>query len=542
MPFGVLEDYTLPQVPGTVSLTDTYQDRDLKKVGDITLVPQPSDNPDDPLNWSPWKKHILLFVVTLTSGVTVALGPMISPGLPLLAMQFQKSLDVVSTYLVGLFILWTGIFTFFTSAAASVWGKRVIFITSGIALLALNAWGFFAKSFPQFVAMRLMQGFASAPFETLVTSTVQDIFFVHERGQKLAVWGFMITTGVLLGQVISGQMIQQLGVEYTFGICSLIFIPLVVATFFFVPETVYHRNTSTKGVELLQKTGTATTATAKSDIDITTTISTTEILRIRAGQHPAPARSPISSFGGGELAVFRGRVSDESFWRQVILPFPLFLYPAVIFGSFIYGSFFAWLVAVSVVSVPMFSAPPYNLSPAQVGLTNLPLLFAGLAGAPVSGWLADKVIRSMAKRNNGVYEPEFRLTLMAIAAVLSTVAFLGLGSSVGAGAPLAVPLFFVSCHSMAIPFASQAAYTYVTDCHPRDANQAFVTIGLVKGVLTFLSATFINGWFEVKGAKRVFWTIAAVNAALSQLTVPMYVFGKRFRALVARKIQTRISK
>ncbi|KAK5234551.1 hypothetical protein LTR47_004585 [Exophiala xenobiotica] len=124
MPFGVLEDYTLPQVPGTVSLTDTYQDRDLKKVGDITLVPQPSDNPDDPLN---------------------CLGPMISPGLPLLAMQFQKSLDVVSTYLVGLFILWTGIFTFFTSAAASVWGKRVIFITSGIALLALNAWGFFAK-------------------------------------------------------------------------------------------------------------------------------------------------------------------------------------------------------------------------------------------------------------------------------------------------------------------------------------------------------------------------------------------------------------
>jgi hypothetical protein len=26
MPFGVLEDYTLPRVPGTVSLTDTHQD------------------------------------------------------------------------------------------------------------------------------------------------------------------------------------------------------------------------------------------------------------------------------------------------------------------------------------------------------------------------------------------------------------------------------------------------------------------------------------------------------------------------------------
>ncbi len=338
--------------------------------------------------------------------------------------------------------------------------------------------------------------------------------------------------------MISGQIIQQLGVEYTFGICSLIFIPLVVATFFFVPETVYHRNTTTKGVELLHKT--TTNATTKSgsgtdtDIDTTTSISTTEIASIQpAGEQPAaPARGP-SFWGGKELVVFRGRVSDESFWRQVILPFPLFLYPAVIFGSFIYGSFFAWLVAVSVVSVPMFSAPPYNLSPAQVGLTNLPLLFAGLAGAPVSGWLADKVIRSMAKRNNGVYEPEFRLTLMAIAAVLSTVAFLGLGASVGAGAPLAVPLVFISCHSMAIPFASQAAYTYVTDCHPSDANQAFVTIGLVKGILTFVSTTFINGWFEASGPKSVFWTIAALNGALSLLTLPMYVFGKRFRALVS---------
>jgi hypothetical protein len=70
---------------------------------------------------------------------------MISPGLPLLAMEYQKSLDVISTYLVGLFILWTGAFTFFTSAAASVWGKRVVFVLSAAALLALNAWGAFVK-------------------------------------------------------------------------------------------------------------------------------------------------------------------------------------------------------------------------------------------------------------------------------------------------------------------------------------------------------------------------------------------------------------
>lgn len=47
--------------------------------------------------------------------------------------------------------------------------------------------------------MRAVQGAASAPVETLVTSTVSDIFFVHQRGQKLAIWGLAILTGVLLG-------------------------------------------------------------------------------------------------------------------------------------------------------------------------------------------------------------------------------------------------------------------------------------------------------------------------------------------------------
>lgn len=52
---------------------------------------------------------------------------------------------MVTTYLVGLFVLWAGIFTFFTSAAATVWGKRIMYVTSSVALLGLNTWGFFTK-------------------------------------------------------------------------------------------------------------------------------------------------------------------------------------------------------------------------------------------------------------------------------------------------------------------------------------------------------------------------------------------------------------
>lgn len=178
-----------------------------------------------------------------------------------------------------------------------------------------------------------------------------------------------------------------------------------------------------------------------------------------------------------------------------------------------------------------------NLGPAQIGLTNLPLLVVGLIGSPLSGWMADAVAKFMAKRNNGIFEPEFRLTLMLIATPLATAGFLGFGMSVQNGAPLVWPIVFMSIHSLSVPFASQASLTYVIDCHPKDANQAFVTINFTKAVFTFLATTYANGWFASAGPRAVFDAITLINLGICALTIPAYVFGKRFRGMVSHQVQ-----
>lgn len=149
--------------------------------------------------------------------------------------------------------------------------------------------------------------------------------------------------------------------------------------------------------------------------------------------------------------------------------------------------------------------------------------------------MADAVAKFMAKRNNGVFEPEFRLTLMLIATPLATAGFLGFGMSVQNGAPLAWPIVFMSIHALSVPFASQASLTYVIDCHPKDANQAFVTINFAKAVFTFMATTYANGWLASVGPKAVFDAITLINLGVCLLTIPAYVFGKRFRSLVSRQ-------
>jgi len=157
------------------------------------------------------------------------------------------------------------------------------------------------------------------------------------------------------------------------------------------------------------------------------------------------------------------------------------VYPAVLFSTIVNGAFFVALISMGVLSVQIFSAPPYLLSPGQVGLTNLPLFIVALIANPLAGWLSDAGAKWMAKRNNGTFEPEFRMLLMIPAAILSTVAFVGFGISAERELPLPWLIFYASVLSLAVPFAIVPALTYVIDCHP-----------MVSSLLLLLYSPFLS--------------------------------------------------
>jgi MFS family permease len=457
------------------------------------------------------RKETIMILLAFSSGVTTALGPMVTPGIPLIAMKYNVSLDMVSSLIIGFLAFWIGLTTFFSAAGANIWGKRPFFLVSTVILLATNVWGYFTTSFTSLAVMRVVQGIASAPLETLVTSTVSDMYFVHQRGTRISIWGCMLASGVLLGQTIAGAIIENISFEATFGISAIIFIPIFFGMYFFVVETSYN------------KPRPSTTTTKKFPDEKSDGVSYLEIEELDE-QKETYAQ---------QLRIFRGRLNEESFWKNAWKPVPLIAYPAVLFSTVVYGSYFTWLLTISVLSVSIFSAAPYELGPAQIGLTNLPLLVVGLIGSPLSGWLADAISKFMARRNNGIFEPEFRLVLMIPATIFATIGFLGFGISAQQGAPIVWPIVFMSIHSFSVPFASTASLTYVIDCHPRDANQAFVTINFTKAVFTFAATTYANGWLAQMGPQVVFGTITGVNLAICALTIPAYVFGKRFRSKVS---------
>jgi hypothetical protein len=238
-----------------------------------------------------------------------------------------------------------------------------------------------------------------------------------------------------------------------------------------------------------------------------------------------------------QIVIYRGRVSDRSFFKALIQPFPLLLFPSVIFATVVNGAFVTWLSVASVTRIQVISFPPYNLSPTKLAYIGLPGSVVTLLASVGSGLLSDKSIQFMARRNGGIYEPEFRLVLMIPAVLFSTLGFLTLGQAYAQRASVVKLVVYELFFQIGSPFASSASITYVFDClgntTKNRATEAFVAAHLFKALFAAISSVYVPAWFARVGPINCYTTLAVLNMCFAALTIPMYIYGKRLRGAVS---------
>jgi hypothetical protein len=238
---------------------------------------------------------------------------------------------------------------------------------------------------------------------------------------NLAVFGGAFFTPILVGRITH---VKTLGWPWTFyfvaiftGVC----LPLV---YFFVPETAFvrpnHLNTdiATDSVgkqEAYQKHPDHQTAYELN-------------AEARSSQEPITEppdhtsnRSGTGIFSGAGtpkkskaelLRIFNGRISTDSFWKLALRPFPLFGHPAVLWASLIQGAMVGWTVFMGIILAAIFLGPPLYWNEQQTGYAYAGPFIGAVVGFLMAGAIADWSAKYMTRKNNGVYEPEFRIILV----------------------------------------------------------------------------------------------------------------------------------
>ncbi len=165
----------------------------------LVLVPRPSDSdPNDPLRWPQWKKHVaFLSVCAFTFLTNYAIGGLAS-AFYLISIEFEKTLSETSALLLWP-ILVLGLFNFFWVPVANYFGKRPVFVFASGLLCVCYIWGACAASFNSLLWSNIIAAFAGSSTEALGASIVNDLYFLHERGAKMGIYMNFISGGNTVG-------------------------------------------------------------------------------------------------------------------------------------------------------------------------------------------------------------------------------------------------------------------------------------------------------------------------------------------------------
>jgi MFS family permease len=144
----------------------------------IALIPKPSNDPNDPLNWPLWQKDLMFGILCLMSALSVSNGSNIAQDMAILAGYFNRGfadIALLSAYLY----CGCGVAGAVVVPISRICGHRLLYILGALIITTSCIWAGQSRSYEDLFWARILQGVGTAPFEALMSVTVSDMYFVH---------------------------------------------------------------------------------------------------------------------------------------------------------------------------------------------------------------------------------------------------------------------------------------------------------------------------------------------------------------------------
>jgi MFS family permease len=373
---------------------------------------------------------------------------------------------------------------FFFIPLVHKYGRRPIYLFSTVLQLASCVWQAQTYSVGSYIGANLISGLGGAISEVIAQITVADLFFVHQHATMNEWFVIFQSAGAFLGPVASGYIVISQGWRWMWWWCVIFFALTTLCVIFLFEES--------KFVPILN---------GQSVIPATPALAT-ELSEDTMDKKRIPTEQAVTSRVATNLEIkpktYFQRMAlvtptEESllphFWQPIET---LFTFPAVTYAAITYGSTLAWFAMMTSLQATYMLMPPYNFDAIGIGLMNVAPFVGAVLGFPCGGYLSDKSILWLSKKNGGIYEPEQRLWLALPAVVLGPACILMFGLGLAYVCPSYFPKImyptnlFQGVHwsCLAVGFGvfgftlssiSGVSLSYLMDCY-QDVSSIFLYI------------------------------------------------------------------
>lgn len=321
-----------------------------------------------------------------------------------------------NTYAIGCATLALG--SFMLIPFALKYGLRPIYVLSSAAQMAIMIWAARTVTAGDWWGVNALQCWVGSLAETMVQMTVADVFFVHQRGMMNSIYIWASNFGSSLAPVAAGFVTASQGWRWVWWWMAIFFGVVLVAFIFGFEESKFDWTAAViHGVP-----PSPDVASIKSDAE-----------GQADKQQPAldPEKAAPSDLSPDEEPMTTVQIDPsiprKTYWQRLSLatttpgpfmlfarhayqPFQiLFTIPGVAYMSLVYAVLLAWSTVMSAALSTYMILPPYDFNSTQIGLMNLAPFIGNTLGSLICGPLSDWTILRLAKRNDGIYEPEMRL-------------------------------------------------------------------------------------------------------------------------------------
>ncbi|KAI8650814.1 MFS domain-containing protein [Fusarium keratoplasticum] len=499
--------------PGTVIIAD----RD-ELINGAILHPTPTDDPNDPLNWSALRKAVNFALVSLYVLLTFVQLDIGFTAWEQMQGELRFSVDQLNgSAAVNYAGLAVGCILFIPFAYK--YGRRPVYLFSALLQFVGCIWFATTKNIGDSYGSNLISGLGGAISETIAQMTIADLFFVHDHASMNGWYLFSTFTGAYLGPVASGYIVESQGWRWMWWWCVILFGINLVLILLFFEETKFTR----------VLTGSHEVASDQGERNESTETSRDKQAQLQQVSSAVQLESPPRKKSYRERLAWVTKTDGSmlhDFYQPVVV---LFTFPAVAYTAATFGTLLAWFaILVSTQSTYLF-LPPYNFTAVGVGLMNLAPFVGALPGVFFGGYLNDKSIVWLAKRNNGIYEPEMRLWIALPMAIITPAGILTFGLGLNSGASWPVLAVGLGMFAFGLTVASDVALSYSMDCYHDIVGTALVGVVFVRNVLAVVVLFALTPWTKAMGLQGLHIFISVVCFVVLLLPAVLLVWGKKGR-------------
>ncbi|ODA83233.1 hypothetical protein RJ55_01745 [Drechmeria coniospora] len=500
-----LDDNPANFPPGTVKLLSR---RGKGNDEEITRIPKPTNDPNDPLAWPMWRK---CFNFALLSAMTAA----IFTGMGIQSIfwgRMRKEMNITTAQLLtakALQLSGEALTCMLFIPFARKYGRRLLYILSTAVFTAAVWWSAYMKTAPELYLSNLLKGLAGAINETAVQMSIRDMFFIHQRGTANGIYFFALKFGFSLSPMAAGAQATAFGWRSCYQTLGAFMTVLTLLFALAYEETKYVRPMEYNGKDSVESLELGSVDSYMDEKPL-----------------PAPVRAPFPHFLRLQLLT----PTSESLWKTFYQPWFSMAIPQVLFTALLFGFDLATTTIMGSMKSLIFVEPPYNFNPKQLGLMHLGPFIGSVLGSLYGGYLVDKVIVWLTRRNNDIFEPEMRLHFLPLPALIMAAGVAMFGITAELGMHWFYPVLGTSMNSFGFGAIADIVFTLIIDSYPDIVSQSFVVIAFFRNAISVIGAFALTPWREAMSVSNMFILIASLSLAINFVSIPMAIWGKRIRA------------